>query len=376
MKFEVMNLALSQPLIVYQARDNALDVVKGLLIVFMLLTHIDLSGLSPTIALINDGYLRPWKMGLFFVICGILYRHNSDFFSFASWKFNRIIRPTVLMAMFLMSVSRESTGVDLTTFLTTYSFGLPGGSFGPLWFTLTLFTSLVVFNLLVSVSRSSRWKLILGTMIISIIGYWVSPDHFPPNVGWADVGVSEYGLILPFRLSTVHMVLPPLSAGYLLKDYPSYKRVSWALVGVIVSLVMIVFFETQSDINANIYSNYAYCLICAVAMLPVMHMVARTILKVPPVAQAFIVVSKYSLFVLVMHPACFTAMRTMLSYSGVDVQNDTCTSVVFVSGIVLPLIVAATVRSSLALRSILYGDTFKQAAGTRNISLPEFEERS
>lgn len=102
---------------VKSVRDEAIDCIKGCLILMVPITHLDLSDLSPIISRINSDYLMPWKMGLFFIISGILYKHNPSFSDYIRWKFNRLVRPTIIMAALLIALLPNNTRLNLAEFL-------------------------------------------------------------------------------------------------------------------------------------------------------------------------------------------------------------------------------------------------------------------
>ena len=340
-------------------RDQAIDCVKGCLILMVLITHIKQSALSPIISQTNINYLMPWKMGLFFIISGLLYKHNPSFTNFAKWKFNRIIRPTLILAAAAVVLNPNSTGGSFTRFLWEYSFGVVKSSLVPTWFTLSLFITLITFNILISLGKNRKAPVAFLCLSLTALAYYFSPHGFENGDTWKSVGFQNEILTLPFRLSTLYITLPLVLVGFLIQKAEFYKSPFVAALCLPIFLWSMAYLGVRTDMHSNYYSNYIYGTLCAIISLPVMYQIGNILRKSKHLNEFLAIISKEAIFILVLHSVSFSLMQDLLSISGKENLNSERTTIVFISGLLIPIILAYFVNSSSALKSILFGDSVK-----------------
>jgi fucose 4-O-acetylase-like acetyltransferase len=340
-------------------RDKAMDCIKGCLILMVPITHLDLSDLSPIISKVNSDYLMPWKMGLFFILSGILYKHTPSFFNYARWKFNRLVRPTIIIAAFLITLLPNNTRLSFSEFLWQYSFGYVNYTLVTTWFTMCLFVTLTLFNLIVVIGRGKKIRITIICILLTILTYSMSPVEFIHGASWINVGYHDRIITLPFRISSIFITLPLVCIGFLSQGNEFYKKPAMSILCAPIIVYILAVEGIRTDIANNYYSNYFLGTLTALLSLPLFYQISIILSKCDLISNILSHFAKNALFILVMHIVCFSFANEILNFYGLNKQSQLRTLIVFCSGLIIPMTFAYLASTSFAIRSILFGDRVK-----------------
>ena len=92
------------------------------------------------------------------------------------------------------------------------------------WFTICLFVTLVIFNLIVIVGRENKVRIATISILVTNLMYSLSPVEFVRGALWVSVGLHDGVLTLPLRISSIFITRPLVCIGFLSQKSEIYKN--------------------------------------------------------------------------------------------------------------------------------------------------------
>ena len=145
-------------------RNNTIDVVKGIGILFVIWGH--------TVCPIKL-YLYIFHVPLFFLLSGYFFNKSNSISGVFIKKIKSLIVPFVFFLFFLrlgFILIHLISGSFTVELLLPWKPMYPGITIGPLWFILSLFVTTMLFSIISSFSISEK-KQFLVCLIITLLGY-------------------------------------------------------------------------------------------------------------------------------------------------------------------------------------------------------------
>lgn len=147
-------------------RMQFIDISKGISILLMTLTHLEFITKYEVIKNFNSEYLIIFKMPLFLMISGFLYKPNKSNYSFILKKIDGLIKPSLsALALFgLIGIVIYSRNFNVSADVLQQSIFYSSSVGIGLWFVISLFISLSVVNILYTLYLRSTYLFILALL--------------------------------------------------------------------------------------------------------------------------------------------------------------------------------------------------------------------
>jgi fucose 4-O-acetylase-like acetyltransferase len=245
------------------ARNNGIDIAKGLGILLVVLGHNWIVSHSPGLPI---QLIFSFHMPLFFVLGGVFLNPSTGSREFIRSKADALLKP-YFAVLLLLGIYQIGVGV------TTPGKYFPGVLYGvgstiewaPLWFLPCLFVTLIVARLLANiVARAPRPQVALTVALIAlfVIGAWSSTafvnidSAVSPALIWC-FGPNKLIHGLPFSLDLVPVSTAFLLCGYLLRQHirnPVFRPLA-VLCAAAMFFGLNLAFRYFTDLNLRIYGN-------------------------------------------------------------------------------------------------------------------------
>lgn len=277
-------------------RYDNIDVLKGLGIILVLLTHINA-------ALSWERFYTAFYMPLFFWASGYLY-HNSPGKSFLNKKIKTLIFPYLIAAVGYMVLDFHRFGFSLTftkkllwgVFFYPTTDAMPGYG-AALWFIPCLFVVEVSFWLLQN-TIDKRYHTIIVTAVTGL-GF-ILAEYFSGQI-----------YRLPWCIDTATMAIGIFYFGYLCRSFELEKfMLKIKTFPLIISLFFLSHFCRLNSISmwANIYGDKFLFLFNAVSGVVIMDIIVLKIIRcknnvIVKCMEFFKWIGKYSTYVYLIHSA-------------------------------------------------------------------------
>lgn len=275
-------------------RDITLDIAKGVSILLMTITHLNLFTNFPTLQFINKEYFVLIKMPLFIFISGLLFTNKSSFKDFFISKFDSLIKPviTISIIIFIVAIILSLGNNAIKETLMNSKYFLFGNIY-PLWFPIALFITLVIFKLLITVKFQLPKSYLFSSTILILLALSL---------------LNQFNLeIYIFKFHSILYFLLIFALGYL-----AQKRnwLSFLFDKSIFALSSIVFFTTISlrhqllievDLNMNSFGNLIPTFLMMLSGIIVILNIAKIISKSFILSQILAKCSYSSFFILALH---------------------------------------------------------------------------
>lgn len=177
-------------------RVEWLDVCKGILIFFVILSHS-----YPTE--LYEQFFTPFFLTMFFFASGYTFSTKSNFKEFIKNKCIRLLIPFLVLGLSRVAMYYVIEGGDIAARLKGFALQI-NGQYDELWFVSCLFTSSVLFYFIVALCR--KQKRFSEERLVLVISSVVS------IIGFADICVWKIRLIWEFE--TACMMLIYMAIGY------------------------------------------------------------------------------------------------------------------------------------------------------------------
>lgn len=179
-----------------QQRDNSLDILRGIAIIFVIFGHV-------TRDVNIQSYIWGFHMPIFFLISGVLFEppKYEGTFAFVKSKFKSLMIPYtffyLLTMVYWMLIERNTRGSDLT--ITSQLVGLFYGTYsldfmyfnGALWFLPCLFSMEIIYWFVEKIKN--RWLLLTIVVAMHVVGL-----SFVDIMGGAPLGLNAAMIALCF----------------------------------------------------------------------------------------------------------------------------------------------------------------------------------
>lgn len=240
-------------------RINWIDELKGFILIIVCLqhTHINIPFIGGNLIVICQAFHMP----AFFFLSGILfstYRY-PNFISYIKRKTKTLLVPYILLSLLFSFLDPRlydpslmkrmgyfslnicsSFDFLIEEFISIFYHGFPI-TIGPLWFVLTLFFVCILFFIIHYTLKGNNKGIIIYATFCLITG-WI---------------LNLYGLILPYRFSTVFTASFFFTLGYLTRNKVRYiiKITPIRLGVIIIFLIPIYFYAININEAINLYIN-------------------------------------------------------------------------------------------------------------------------
>lgn len=277
-------------------RDTTFDIAKGISILIMTISHLELFRDYPTLFDFNDDVLKLFKMPLFIFISGILFSQRLDWKEFMKLKFDALLKPAItlftitflsLMAWYILNGAAYNVHNFKAFFIQTTNL------YFPLWFPINLFFSLCLFRFLKHLHQNYSPRMF-------IIGFMSS----------LFVLVLSTQLSLGFHLIKLHTWLFFLIILYIGDEFKQKKWVDILTSKVFFGFSLLLFsvsiyFKDVLDIELDLYLNkFGRTIPTALTFLSGISIVlflSKQLKQLPYIATVLRWCAQSSLFILAFH---------------------------------------------------------------------------
>ena len=232
-----------------KARDQSLDVLRGIGILLMVFDHVGWGGTVHT-------YIQSFHMPLFFIVSGYLWK-KEDVFYLIKKRFMSLMVPYIVFAWLFLILQMIPMLTNSNGFLSSlravliYPTDIDNMPIAPaLWFLPCMFLADIVYSLL----SQMRWELkIVAIVSIAAIGMLYS---------------SLSDTMLPFTLEPVGTALLFLLIGEIIKKHEQaiLKRIDkfWVIAALLIVEAALAMLNGSVDMRSARYNNCGLYLINAV----------------------------------------------------------------------------------------------------------------
>lgn len=276
-------------------RNLTLDVAKGISILLMTISHLTIFQENQTISSFNTNYLFFFRLPLFIFISGLLFIPQDKVLKFAYNKFDGLIKPIVtLFIAFVVIVTVfgifKGDGVGDAYAKADIIFQ---NLFYPLWFPITLFFALFLYNLIMYF-RYNHDKRLTTFVTLSVLLL---------AVGLYFIDLKSKLLVI----NTIIIFLYLLAVGFTVKSNQFidvlYKPLT--LLTSILTLIICLYYKEslgiRLDLYHNIFGKFIPTTLTLLAAIVVVLNLAKQISKVPVLAKTLALCSKASFYILAFH---------------------------------------------------------------------------
>lgn len=278
-------------------RNLTLDVAKGISILLMTMSHLSLFVNYKDIVQINE-VLVLFKMPLFIFISGYLFSDRLDVCSFLKSKLDSLVKPIVSIMIgtfiyLLIRFSLKGIGGGDTDKLIQAVLDELSYLYGPLWFPIILFFTLVLLKIVVrlSTSRNRSYHLITFMAMIALLDM-----------------VTRLGLhihIMKFHALLYFLIIA--TAGFLTKKRDLQPAIlnKITFIGSIILFTILVWNRDKLGIelnfNKNVFGDFIPTVLTFTTGIVIVLNISKMLSKIPYVSPLLVACSRHSLFILAFH---------------------------------------------------------------------------
>lgn len=243
-----------------QPRIQWLDVCKGILIFNVVLSH----SYPP---ILYRQFFTPFFLTMFFFVSGYTFSTKNTFKVFIINKAKRLLIPFLLLGLSRMLLYYIIEGGSIMERLKGFVLQI-SCQYDEMWFVSCLFTSSLLFYLIVTLCR--RQKRFSEEKLVLIISSVVS------ILGFTDICVWKIKFI--WEIETACMTVFYMALGYLYRRHETGKlcclaKATWALPLSILYVCMVLFFKNDVDIHKQSFEfPILFVLSSLIAIAPIIYL--------------------------------------------------------------------------------------------------------
>lgn len=293
-------------------RINYIDFMKGLCILFIVISHTD----DTIFALAGHNLnftLESFRIPMYYFISGLFFKRYDGFSDFTRRKVNNIVVPMIffyLVAFVFIWLGQylppapHYYGAFEWSMLTDPLFHRVFTANAPLWFLLSLFEVNLIFYALQRFLPNRIW---VGCtcMGLSIIGWYCGQHH----------------VALPLVLDTAFIGLPYFVLGSEAKRHNAllpHRYDRWGWVALIVLLCSLYPFAQQINIFYQVFPNYLYLYLVPIISILTLLWACKRLPYIPVINY----IGRYSIVVLCTHFPLIRPLhrmfKTVLLHHGIE----------------------------------------------------------
>lgn len=344
-----------------QTRIKAIDIVRGITIALVVMGHTE-----PPAGVNN--ILTSFRMPLFFMVSGYLLnvtKHTNNYATFIKGRIWRLLVPyfSACTLFYLLWLIRQNIGTHDSI---SWSDALLGIFYGnseqlyinvPLWFLVSLFCSEIIF--LTIMKTIKNYTLILQLILLFTIGL----------IGFL-IGDTFH---LPWGLDIALVIQPFLFIGNKLKAYGLFKRFSFPILFLLISLITFSFTSVTNgfiDISNRIYGNFILFYLNGFLGSFLMLQVAQWLEKTRFLSNMLIYFGKQSINILIFHSGAFLLLLFINNLFPSEFFSHWIIQTI--TGITVSLVVSIFVKKHPILRMFFNGVKIKNPISI--FSIPKKEK--
>lgn len=306
------------------SRDENIDTVAGLMILWMINLHIQkLSGF----ALIPSRYMPflPFFMMWFFYKSG-MYHKVLDFKTIAHTSIKRLLIPYAIFSFIgiisgtIISLYQNESLIDFYIG-SVYQFIVMGGVFSnmPVWFLLSLFCVKIVFNHFII---KNVGKVCIGTSIVIAFLLAMIGVAKPPYFGNICLGLFFYGL------------------GYYFKQIQFKQNIF--LISIFLYFLIYIFHPSNIDVRANLCNlgTYLGAVVGGVFAIIVINNLSRCSISLRPLTY----LGQHSMVYYLCHWIILKQVQTYVSASPKELYVIMCLACIMILPVIDRIICMANIR--------------------------------
>ena len=266
-----------------QTRIAWLDTMKGILILFVLLSHSH----APSIYV---RFFAPFFLTMFFFVSGYTFSTKGSFRIFVMGKIKRLIVPLMTMGGIKLILANIIQGDRISERITGLLLQISGYN-DDLWFIGCMFTASVLFYFVIRFSKTNTKTennaiIIFISIALSIVG-WSSVMFL--NAKW------------PWQLENALIMVAYMALGYVYRKYEDSIALELNSVKVIVSLsgiyiLLFSIFDSSADIHKGIYAFPAVYIVMSLIAIPVLVAIAKRISNAEKAGEVLQLFGRNTLF--------------------------------------------------------------------------------
>lgn len=303
-------------------RKQWIDISKGIAIILVEFSH---NGCIPFVWFL----ISPFYVAVFFILSGYTYTEKShNYGEFVSSKIYRLLYPYIfyniiicicsvllgrdLIRTFLGALYSRfciyPLGNDENVILLTYN--------APTWFLTALFLSLILFKLILRVSRNKVFFILLIIIFLVITKL-----------------LTYLPILLPWSLDSVFLFSILIFVGYQLKDIFIY-RIKYHFPVIIVMIIGLIIYPIISDVNGlinlsvRIYGNNIVLFLFTSIIGSCCLMLFSKKIERFKIGKYLSIVGRHSLNIFCIHSLFLVILNKIIQFSGIPVDNFGISSVV------------------------------------------------
>lgn len=274
-----------------ETRNTTLDIAKGISILLMTITHMDVFYHYQTITGFNAHVLMIFKMPLFIFISGYLFSARGSVLEFSIAKLDGLIKPvatifavTAVVVVPVMLARGVAIGDLLYGTIVKLS-----ALYMLLWFPITLFVALVIFRVMLHLYQKNRaLAAMVGMALLFVLNLFTR---------------TEFNLYL-LELYSLPYFLIFLSLGYAVKRQNLLDNLLRPLsflffAALFVSTILLRnHLGSKIDLNGNIFGTFFPTMVSSLAGILLMINISRRLSRIPGLSSILVTCSRASFYIL------------------------------------------------------------------------------
>lgn len=240
-----------------------IDVLKGIMILFVLLSHSHAPHIYSRI-------FAPFFLTMFFFASGYTFSIKKSFKEFLYGKIKRLLIPLLTMGGIKLILACIMKGDSLGSRISGLLLQISGRN-DDLWFVGCIFTAYLMFYAIVRLSRTQlkgyTQRMLLYAALLAIIG-------------WLDICI--FKVKLPWQMENAAIMTFYMALGFLYRKHEQLivKKLenNYAVVGILSAayIILLIAFDGKIDIHRGIYTHpIVYIAMSLMAIIPLIFLIKR-----------------------------------------------------------------------------------------------------
>lgn len=289
-------------------RNTTLDIAKGISILLMTISHLQVFNHYPSLQLINEEFFSIFKMPLFVIISGMLLSTKSKISDFFIKKSDGLLKPTFflfslsILSMFLYKILIKKIFPEDSDFILAAL-----GIFFPLWFVVALYISQLIFFILIKIKNP---KYLVAVTSIVVLGLYF--------LQFNNVEISN------FKFHTILSFMVYLTIGFAMKKYIPLNKILGVDCFAYFLLIFLIATSFKDNLNISlnlfigVYGGFVPTLISSIVGVFLVLNISNLIERFNFLPDFLIVCSKCSFFILAFHLPVESIILNVINLIGLD----------------------------------------------------------